>query len=113
LNPAQEVLAGRMLLQVSPRGVGYFAGHLYPNRSGLILSGSASDPSAKAADLRQHNHLGVVLADPARYLTTAATAEQPFVPAPDQALPFGVLEEAVLTQLARGATISPRRGGVQ
>jgi len=106
---AQEVLAGRMLLQVSPRRVGYFAAHLYPNRSGLILSGKGSDPSAKAADLRQHNHLGVVLADPARYLNQIATAEQPFIPAPDQALPFGILEEAVLTQLARGAdaAISP------
>ena len=106
---AQEVLAGRMLLQVSPRRVGYFARHLYPNRSGLILSGPNTDSSAKAADLRAHNHHGVVLADPARYLTAAATAEQPFVPASENALPFGVLEEAVATQLARGASaaISP------
>ena len=104
---AQELLADRMLLQISSRRVGYFAGHLYPNRSGLILSASTaestSDPSVKTAELRRNEHGGIVLVDPARYLTHTASAEQPFIPADEGALPFGVLEESALTQLERGA----------
>lgn len=104
---AQEILAGRMLLQVGPTRVGYFAPHLYPNRSGLILSGT--DPTRKAVRLRRARHDGVVLADPARYLEHRADAEAPFIPAPDQPLPVDPLEDAVLTQIARGAdaAISP------
>jgi hypothetical protein len=104
---AHEVLSGRMLLQVSPRRVGYFAAHLYPDRSGLILSGP--EPTGTAARLRRASHDGVVLTDPARYLDQRASQQQPFIPAPDQAMPLDPLEDAVLTQLARGAdaAISP------
>lgn len=98
-----EALRGRLLLQVNPVRVSRHLDHVFTSHSGLILSGGERT-SEKAYQLRQDGYSGVVLADPALYLKDAATQDDPFLSPGNQASTFGALEDALSTQLARGAT---------
>jgi hypothetical protein len=96
-------LSGRLLLQSSPRRVGWIREHLDPVRSGLVLSGPEALKKAQRLRL-EDGYTGLLLTDPAVYEQAAATEDEPFPAVGDQLSFADPLEESVADQLGKGAS---------
>ncbi|MGW2722360.1 hypothetical protein [Streptomyces sp. NPDC001492] len=103
LSGALGVLQGRMLLQVTPRRVGYLRGQLDESRSGLVLCGK--DALRKAKKLREEEQFtGPLLVDPAAYEVQAASEEGPFLHVSEGFAFDDPLEVSLAEQRAVGVT---------
>jgi hypothetical protein len=96
-------LSGRLLLQTSPRRVGWIREHLDPVRSGLVLSGPEALKKAQSLRL-EDGYTGLLLTDPAVYEHAAATEDEPFFATGEQLSLSDPLEESVADQLGKGAS---------